>query len=259
MKEVLGRGSYGKVYRADNDLTGKAVAIKTFTNTDKNKGLPKDSLLEANILCKTNHPNVLKAEKISLNGCSLCFATELANQNMSEMIANNVYPGEDEMEKIIFSLIDGLAYLHENYIVHQDIKEDNILMFGNVPKFADFGISSVKYQHTLPYENIITSWWRPPEIFAKLPTYNNTVDVWSLGVVLYNLLYNYSMKEIRRMSRVDTNPYFLFYCNGGEEWQIINQIIKKIGPLTDEMMQNLVSAIQEIFAELNLELQQKAA
>ena len=89
--------------------------------------------------------------------------------------------------KIISLAISYLNYLHENKIIHCDIKPSNILLFGNkIIKIGDFGVS--KYFKTTKHKTIVgTPYYIAPEVINS-EGYNNSIDYWALGVIIYELI-----------------------------------------------------------------------
>lgn len=110
--------------------------------------------------------------------------------------------------------VRGLAYLHANQVIHRDIKPGNILVVNGVAKISDFGGCATTLGRKLPYEhNIVTSYWRPPELFYEEKgkyAYSYEVDVWSMLVVGLDVvfdLYEFGM-DIYQASQTSKEALF---------------------------------------------------
>jgi serine/threonine protein kinase len=234
--DVLGEGTFGKVYQVENIQNQTRHAMKIYKNY-YDEGVSEDAISEMNVLAKTNHPNVLKADFLSLNECRLCLILPLAESSLYQNVLKlykgpKTPPSEVQLQQLksnIFSLISGLAYLHKNYIIHTDIKEENILIVNGVFKIADFGTSDCDYITNQPYRRITSIQYRAPEILAVNYSYNNKVDIWSMGIVIVNLIMNtlYAFKR----------KYFYQLITERNETEIINQMIDLIGPFPNTMIQ----------------------
>ena len=122
---------------------------------------------------------------------------------VSEELLLELKASIDKRKTAYYQIFCGLAYLHSLYIIHADIKPDNILVFKKggkyVYKIIDFGLSKTSSYLGLEYSlNVGTAEWKAPEIFDYL--YSNThvghissaVDIWSMGVIIYDIIYQNS-------------------------------------------------------------------
>ena len=84
-------------------------------------------------------------------------------------------------------MLKGLAYLHSKNIIHRDIKGANILISKDgIVKLADFGLARILYPNNRNYKytnRVVTLWYRAPELLLGTQSYNDTVDMWSMGCV----------------------------------------------------------------------------
>lgn len=104
----------------------------------------------------------------------------------------------------MFQLIKGVAYLHSNRILHRDLKSQNILVDaeGFNIKIADFGLSRIVSVPSRPYTHeVVTLWYRAPEVLLGMETYSFAIDIWSVGCIFAELI----MKEplFRGQSEID--------------------------------------------------------
>jgi len=186
----LGSGAYGNVYKVEKN--NKVYAIKSFRSSPE-EGVSHDSIIEMDILSRVNHPNVLSAEDITLRKikgfCSSCVILNLADSNLYEY-SKRMLPRQEKY-KIMFDIACGLNYLHKNFIIHRDLKLENILMKGKNPLIADFGMSKLFFgsdKLATPDYKFTTITYRAPEIWQGNREYDNKVDIWALGIIFYEIM-----------------------------------------------------------------------
>jgi len=216
----IGGGLYGRVYKSGN------YAIKTFVNTFPYQSHYLDSsyLRETAALLRLKHPNIIDLIDIiegtpsnSLDKTSLSIIMPLADMNLDKYIKENNKTQEYFLGKgfIAYELIKGFNYLHNQDIIHSDIKLDNILLFksnnilGYDIKISDFGISThTSCQPSKLMNDAYTTYYRPPEVILKLG-FGLSADIWALANVLYTLY---------------TEKYLFFHPNDNIESDNINNL-----------------------------------
>jgi serine/threonine protein kinase len=148
---MLGKGSFARVYLAQNKATGERYAVKAFSKEfieAQEKG--KDSLvIEVDILKQLDHPNIIKFYEIHETQNSLYLVMEVLSGGEIFSLSNGKLSPEDAYE-IIRSLLHGIEYLDSKGIIHRDLKPENIILkFENTPlkknmvKIVDFGLSTM--------------------------------------------------------------------------------------------------------------------
>ena len=198
--DLLGSGSFGKVFKAVNTLTKNLVAIKK-TKKYLKKNIDGDETYvnvknEIEILKKLSHPNIVKIYEVydireyyfQIN--EYCKYTDLYNYFKFHL-------SEKQICIILYQILSGVLYLHENNIIHRDIKLENIMVdhiekdqYTSEPyffiKIADFGSSKYFTKEKKENQIIGTCYYIAPEVIKK--NYNEKCDIWSVGVVLYMLI-----------------------------------------------------------------------
>ena len=117
---------------------------------------------------------------------------EYCETDLLKYIRSN--PQQIEIEKIkniSYQILNGLSYMHSHRILHRDIKPSNILIKGNTVKLADFGLSrSIGIPIKKYTVEIITMWYRPPELIEKSKVYSSAIDIWGVGYVIAEMVMN---------------------------------------------------------------------
>ena len=193
---VLGNGSYGKVYKAMNIKTENLVAIKSIKKKKDNK--IDDNIIknEINVLKKLNHPNIVKIYEFYDIKDNYYLITEFCKYGELYKYYKFHF-SEKQLCVLFYQVFSGLIYLHENNIIHRDLKLENIMIDSiekdNITcepyfyiKIIDFG--SAKYFSKKNTENEIigSTYYIAPEVLKQ--NYNEKCDTWSIGVLLYMLL-----------------------------------------------------------------------
>lgn len=186
LKREKGSGSFSNVYAAVHNILEKPVAIKSIT-----KNAEPDALEhfhnEVDILKKLDHPYILKSFESFEDGENFYHVTELVERgSLYDYV--NLRGALSELEaKFIFSqILSTIEYLHlQKHIVHRDLKLENILLDRDRKiRLIDFGFSEVFDENKLFDKMVGSPAYVAPELAIGVP-YDLTVDVWSLGVILY--------------------------------------------------------------------------
>ncbi|KAJ5408243.1 hypothetical protein N7509_002126 [Penicillium cosmopolitanum] len=189
----LGEGTYAVVYQGFRRDTATTVAIKKIkVNADYKDGLAMDAIREVKYLQELSHPNVIALHDVFSKHENLHLVLEFLPGGDLEMLIRdqNVQYGAADIKAWMGMLARGVWFCHENYVLHRDIKPNNLLIAadGEV-KLADFGLAR---SFADPYLNmthqVITRWYRPPELLYGARQYSGAVDVWSMGMVFAELL-----------------------------------------------------------------------
>jgi serine/threonine protein kinase len=200
--ERLGRGGMGIVYKALLMPVEKVVAVKIFSpvpgmfSPNQIDDLRRRFIVEGHVLARMKHPNVIELKDFDLHEEVLPFYTmDLLPTSLSRMIHEEddspaVTPVESgSVLKIALQLCEGLNYLHNNQVIHKDLKPANVLLdeFDTV-KISDFGISNIGWLDvTVHGESFMSVQYCAPEQKTGGPI-DHRLDLYSLGVTLYKML-----------------------------------------------------------------------
>ncbi|KAL7237099.1 hypothetical protein ACSBR1_020216 [Camellia fascicularis] len=184
----IASGSYGDLYKGT--YCSQEVAIKVLKPERVDSDLQKEFAQEVFIMRKVRHKNVVQFIGACTKPPSLCIVTEF-------MSGGSVYDylhkqrGTFKLPSLLRVAIDiskGMNYLHQNNIIHRDLKAANLLMDENeVVKVADFGVARVKAQTGVMTAETGTYRWMAPEVIEHRP-YDHKADIFSFGIVLWELL-----------------------------------------------------------------------
>lgn len=193
----LGSGQYADVFEAHlRTDSSKLFAIKKIKVGPEVQefGISYDSLREIKFLQELDHPNIIKLFAVfSTKDQNLSLVLEhLPQGDLLKLIQdtqNTRYTPAD-IKSWMLMLSRGVWFCHANYVLHRDIKPNNLLIAANGEiKLADFGLARGFADPYLPMTyNTVTTWYRPPELFFQARHYGGTVDVWSCGCVFAELI-----------------------------------------------------------------------
>jgi serine/threonine protein kinase len=186
--EPLGKGGYGSVYKCTDEF-GAQLAIKCI-DTDTS-GIP--CLMETSIMSTIIHPNLHRAIHVHILPRKLYLISEMAVSDLSKWTRKdrkNHCPTFEEIRLWSYSLIQAVACLHRQSIMHCDIKSSNVLIFADgTIKLTDYTLSIKKWNDPTASRRhtICTCTHRPLEVWLNRD-WDFSVDIWSLGCTLVELL-----------------------------------------------------------------------
>jgi tousled-like kinase len=205
---LLGRGGFSEVFRAYDFVSAQFVACKIHQlasnwNETRKQTFLRHMLREQEIHKRLSHPRILRAlDSFELDNLTVVSVLELSEgQDLDVLLRKNGALPEREARSIIAQVFAGLVYLDQNVIVHYDLKPGNILLDGGQVRITDFGLSKINKESAadgmmeLTSQGAGTMWYLPPECFVPKvaggagPRISAKVDVWSAGVILYQILY----------------------------------------------------------------------
>lgn len=189
----IDEGSYGIVFRAKDKVTGEIVAIKKIKLQTENEGFPITSIREINILLSIQNENIINISEIVVGNTTdkIYCVMEYMDYELKALLNDKTYIFNWSHIKCLFKqLLSGLDYIHDNWIVHRDLKTSNLLLNKNgTLKIADFGLAR-KYSDPLKNYTklVVTLWYRAPELLLNCNKYGPSIDVWSCGCILAELI-----------------------------------------------------------------------
>ncbi|OQO05249.1 hypothetical protein B0A48_09016 [Cryoendolithus antarcticus] len=186
--DCLGRGAFGSVYRALNWSTGETVAVKQIRLTDLPKSELNVIMQEIDLLKNLHHANIVKYQGFVKTAENLYIILEYCENGSLHSICKNFgkFP-ENLVSFYTAQVLQGLLFLHEQGVIHRDIKGANILTTKEgLVKLADFGVAT-KAQGLSEGSVVGTPYWMAPEVI-ELAGATTASDIWSLGCTVIELL-----------------------------------------------------------------------
>uniref|UniRef100_A0A1A8F6H6 Mitogen-activated protein kinase n=1 Tax=Nothobranchius korthausae TaxID=1143690 RepID=A0A1A8F6H6_9TELE len=192
----IGYGAFGVVWSVTDPRDGKRVALKKMPNVFQNLVSCKRVFRELKMLCFFKHENVLSALDILQPPHidyfeEIYVVTELMQSDLHKIIVSPQPLSSDHAKVFLYQILRGLKYLHSAGILHRDIKPGNLLVNSNcVLKICDFGLARVEETDESRHmtQEVVTQYYRAPEILMGSRHYSNSIDIWSVGCIFAELL-----------------------------------------------------------------------
>ncbi|EGR33642.1 protein kinase domain protein, partial [Ichthyophthirius multifiliis] len=193
--DIIGTGSYSKVYKGKNLQTSQQVAIKSIRKNQILNDIQssKNLIREIQIQKELKSENIVNLIDFAITKNNYYIILEYCNKgNLQDFIKQSQKIPENQAKKILLQIIKGLKELNSKKIAHRDIKPSNILINKKKEKvfqvkIADFGFSCF-FKDSIMTSRIGTGLYMDPSIILN-DEYNEKCDIWSLGVLYYELLY----------------------------------------------------------------------
>lgn len=191
--KTLGKGTYGSVYKARRESDGNSYAVKVVNLSSLNHREIEDSVNEIRLMASFNSPFIIRFYEAFCDNKRLCIVTEYSRLgDLAHLIERRKRKNKPLKEDVIWcyflQLLEGLNSLHSVGVVHRDLKSANILISApDLIKIADLGVSTVLRTRQLARTQIGTPLYLAPEVWKRRP-YDHKCDMWSLGVLLYEMM-----------------------------------------------------------------------
>lgn len=192
----LGEGQFATVYKAKDILSddGKIVAVKKIklgSRSEAKDGINRTALREIKLLQEIQHENIIHLIDVFGHKSNVSLVMDFMDTDLEVIIKDNsIILTPAHIKSYVLQTLLGLEYLHSNWILHRDLKPNNLLMNQDgVLKIADFGLAKFYGSPNRQYTHIVvTRWYRAPELLFGARNYGTGVDVWAVGCILAELL-----------------------------------------------------------------------
>ncbi|NXY50127.1 STK36 kinase, partial [Ceuthmochares aereus] len=209
--EVIGEGSFGRVYKGRRKQSAQVVALKFIPKMGRSEKELKNLQREIEIMRGLHHPNIIQMLDSFETDKEVVVVTDYAEGELFQMLEDDGSLPEDQVQNIAAQLVSALYYLHSHRILHRDMKPQNILLDKDgVVKLCDFGFARAMSIHTMVLTSIKgTPLYMSPELVEERP-YDHTADLWSVGCILYELFVGtppfYTSSIFQLVSLIVKNP-----------------------------------------------------
>ena len=188
----IGEGTYGIVYKAEDIQKKRIVALKKIRLKPEEEGIPSTAIREISLLKECKNKNIIHLIDVIHTKSKLTLIFEYCETDLKRIM------DEKREEKLplktikeyFYQIIKGLNYLHKKKIIHRDLKPQNLLINSeNKIKICDFGLARGYGVPVKTYTNeVVTLWYRPPDILLGNKIYDISCDIWSAGCIFAEML-----------------------------------------------------------------------
>jgi len=275
----IGEGSYSVVNKGLDLDNGCAVALK-FCTFEANQGIPGTVMREISLLRSLKHDNIVKIRALhffdrtvvlvvdlapfDLNTFRRIYQSSLCPTNSQSNLAVKKHDWNRRMMKfygqktwnlktvrdIGKQLFDAVSYLHSNQIIHRDLKPQNILIYPKTKqiKLIDFGLSNIDYAKCEMSKSVITLWYRPLELMLGAQNYGSYVDIWSCGIIYYEMLRSITpCQEKNRNEQTNSLIDKFDACRADfEAFDIPRKMLKKLKRMRTNVKKDIIHRILKI-------------
>ncbi|KAI9259901.1 serine/threonine-protein kinase pef1 [Sporodiniella umbellata] len=188
--EKLGEGTYATVYKGKSRATGETVALKEI-HLDPEEGAPSTAIREISLMKELKHPNIMRLQDIIHTESKLTLVFEYLDQDLKKYMETTARATRGAMESsriksFMYQLLSGIAYCHNNRVLHRDLKPQNLLINKNLQlKLGDFGLARAFGIPVNTFSNeVVTLWYRAPDVLLGSRMYSTSIDIWSAGCIM---------------------------------------------------------------------------
>jgi len=199
--EKIGEGAYGVVFKAKDKLTDQYVALKKIRLENETEGVPSTAIREISILKELEHPGVVQLLDVIHQEQKIFMVFEYLDKDLKKLMDDYATANKSDgnsatglpeslVRSYVRQLLDGVSYCHRNRVLHRDLKPQNLLInAAGMIKLADFGLARAFGVPVRTYTHeVVTLWYRAPEILLGSKFYSTAVDNWSIGCIFAEML-----------------------------------------------------------------------
>lgn len=191
--EKLGEGTYATVFKGRNGQTGQFVALKEI-HLDSEEGTPSTAIREISLMKELKHENIVNLYDVIHTENKLMLVFEYMDKDLKKYMDTYTNPAggprssldPPTIKSFMWQLLRGIAFCHENRVLHRDLKPQNLLInSAGQLKLGDFGLARAFGIPVNTFSNeVVTLWYRAPDVLLGSRTYNTSIDIWSAGCIM---------------------------------------------------------------------------
>ncbi|KAM5288759.1 mitogen-activated protein kinase 12 isoform 2-T2 [Ctenodactylus gundi] len=241
--QPVGSGAYGAVCSAVDSRTGAKVAIKKLYRPFQSELFAKRAYRELRLLKHMRHENVIGLLDVFTPDETLDDFTDFylvmpfMGTDLSKLMKHEKL-SEDRIQYLVYQMLKGLKYIHAAGVIHRDLKPGNLAVNEDCElKILDFGLARQADSEMTGY--VVTRWYRAPEVILNWMHYTQTVDIWSVGCIMAEMITGKTLFK------------------GSDHLDQLKEIMKVTGTPPTEFVQKLQSAEAKNYMEGLPELEKK--
>ncbi|CAD6193605.1 unnamed protein product [Caenorhabditis auriculariae] len=191
--DKIGEGTYGVVYKGRNKRTNAMVAMKKIRLESEDEGVPSTAVREISLLKELQHPNVVGLQAVIMQESRLYLVFEFLSMDLKkymDQLKNGEYLDRAVVKSYLFQICQAMCFCHQRRVIHRDLKPQNLLVDTNgAIKLADFGLArAIGIPVRVYTHEVVTLWYRAPEILLGANRYSMSVDMWSIGCIFAEMV-----------------------------------------------------------------------
>ncbi|KAF2084327.1 Pkinase-domain-containing protein [Saccharata proteae CBS 121410] len=272
--EKLGEGTYATVFKGRNRQTGEFVALKEI-HLDSEEGTPSTAIREISLMKELKHENIVNLHDVIHTENKLMLVFEYMDKDLKKYMDSRGDRGQLDpvtIKSFMYQLLRGIAFCHDNRVLHRDLKPQNLLINtkGQL-KLADFGLARAFGIPVNTFSNeVVTLWYRAPDVLLGSRTYNTSIDIWSAGCIMAEM---YTGRPLFPGTTNEDQLQKIFRLMGTpseRSWPGISQFpeykpnfhvyatqdLRLILPQVDQLGLNLLSSMLQLRPEMRVSAQQ---
>ncbi|KAL1675502.1 kinase-like domain-containing protein [Schizophyllum commune] len=189
---LLGEGTYATVYKGRSRTTNEIVALKEI-HLDAEEGTPSTAIREISLMKELKHVNIVRLYDVIHTETKLTLIFEFCDGDLKRHMDQHGDRGAlrpDVVRSFMYQLLKGTAFCHENQVLHRDLKPQNLLINSKGElKLGDFGLARAFGVPVNTFSNeVVTLWYRAPDVLLGSRTYSTSIDVWSCGCIFAEMI-----------------------------------------------------------------------
>lgn len=233
----LGQGTFGEVKKARHIVTGDEVALKKVTIHEEKDGMPITAIREIKLLKRLQHPSIVPIVDMAYRAPTergkvgeVFMVEPYMDHDLNGMLENpSIQLNLSQIKLYMKQLFEGTLYLHQNQILHRDMKAANLLINNKGQlQIADFGLARPYHDPGRAWDidgwkggahsytgMVVTRWYRPPELLAGDRKYGPPIDMWGLGCILAEMIVKHPI--FKGSSEIDQMHLISQLCGSPDE------------------------------------------
>jgi negative regulator of PHO system len=266
--EKLGEGTYATVFKGRNRQTGELVALKEI-HLDSEEGTPSTAIREISLMKELKHENIVALHDVIHTENKLMLVFEYMDGDLKKYMDTQGERGALKppvIKSFMYQLLKGIDFCHKNRVLHRDLKPQNLLINGKGQlKLGDFGLARAFGIPVNTFSNeVVTLWYRAPDVLLGSRTYNTSIDIWSAGCIMAEMFSGRPLfpgttneDQIIRIFRImgtpteRTWPGLSQFPEYKTTWQMyatqpLNSILPQIDPVGIDLLQRMLHVRPEL-------------